>query len=314
VARILVIDNNVKQADGLKRQLLERNNEAESFYTSKGAINKIIEYQPDVIILDIALPEMDGFELCKAIRDNSVISHIKILALTGVETSSNAEVMALSCVDDYLKKPTDIRVINARIGNLLRSKSSNLDNSNNPHQELDDNVNSERQSTASVTELDIIKIGILRVPKSQAYPIILIATILFFSVGIVTLIGDQTRLIGAVSLVLGLAVLGLGYQIYRDKFTENPNDANNKYSIVFIVLSADRQPINGAFVTVIGPVPFTNQKTNRDGRVKYSFRGKDVNTFRNRELTVNVENKGVITTISTQLHPEYEHFIEIMLK
>lgn len=84
------------------------------------ALRKAKTEKPDLIILDIGLPDIDGFEVARRIRRNPTIKHIPILMLTG-RNDANYRVQAFSIgVDDYLTKPFDNNKLAAKVSSLLR--------------------------------------------------------------------------------------------------------------------------------------------------------------------------------------------------
>ena len=80
---------------------------------------KLMQFKPDLIILDLMMPEMDGFEVCRKIKTDPAISHIKILVLTGYGTEENRERVIKAGADDFLVKPVEIDVLVRHIGELL---------------------------------------------------------------------------------------------------------------------------------------------------------------------------------------------------
>jgi len=81
-----------------------------------------IKYIPDVIISDILMPEVDGYEFCKRIKKDERTSHIPVLLLTALH-SKEQEIEGLSCgADDYITKPFDISILQTWILNILPPK------------------------------------------------------------------------------------------------------------------------------------------------------------------------------------------------
>ncbi|MGH7845096.1 MAG: response regulator [Candidatus Binatia bacterium] len=72
---------------------------------------------PDLIILDIFLPGMDGFQVASKIRKNPKIRHVPILAVTGRELS---DIRARKAFDGYVTKPSDLNLLEAKIEELLK--------------------------------------------------------------------------------------------------------------------------------------------------------------------------------------------------
>ncbi len=66
-----------------------------------------MEFKPDLVILDLYMPGMDGFEVCERIKKNSDTSHIKIMALTGFDTPENRDLIMKAGADGYMAKPVE---------------------------------------------------------------------------------------------------------------------------------------------------------------------------------------------------------------
>ncbi len=76
---------------------------------------------PDLIILDIMLPEMDGLEVCRILRSNKETKHIPVLMLTA-KTSEVDQIVGFELgANDYISKPFSVKVLSARIKNIFRS-------------------------------------------------------------------------------------------------------------------------------------------------------------------------------------------------
>jgi two-component system KDP operon response regulator KdpE len=87
----------------------------------------IRENAPDVIILDLMMPEMDGWQICKAVRE---FSQVPIIILSALNDPSMIASVLDAGADDYLTKPTPSRVLIAHINRLInRTSSLNSDTS-----------------------------------------------------------------------------------------------------------------------------------------------------------------------------------------
>ena len=123
MSKILVVDDepNIIQ---LAKLYLERDGyDVEAAETGQDALSKFVSFGPDIIILDLMLPDMDGFEICRRIR---MKSDVPILMLTA-RTEGTDRVVGLELgADDYLTKPFDPRELVARIRAILRRYQSGL--------------------------------------------------------------------------------------------------------------------------------------------------------------------------------------------
>lgn len=115
--KILVIDDDSAVTDLLS--VLLRSNGFEVFATNNSTegLNYARQDQPDLIILDLMMPEMDGWEVCRAVR---AFSQVPIIVLSALNDPSMVASVLDSGADDYLTKPTPSRVLVAHINRLLR--------------------------------------------------------------------------------------------------------------------------------------------------------------------------------------------------
>jgi two-component system phosphate regulon response regulator PhoB len=121
--KILVVDDERSILELLQYNLEKNGYRVDAVETGEEAIASVKASIPDLIVLDLMLPGIDGLEVCKILKNNSRTSHIPILMLTakGEDTDivSGLELGA----DDYVTKPFSVSVLVARIRAVLRSKS-----------------------------------------------------------------------------------------------------------------------------------------------------------------------------------------------
>jgi DNA-binding response OmpR family regulator len=83
------------------------------------AVAKAVSEQPDLILLDVIMPKMGGFEACRLIRENDASTHIPIIMVTTRGEAENVETGWLSGCTDYVTKPINATELLAKVRNLL---------------------------------------------------------------------------------------------------------------------------------------------------------------------------------------------------
>jgi PAS domain S-box-containing protein len=120
---ILVVDDDKALVKSLKYRLEKRGFSIHAAYNGKEALEMAKSHPPDLILLDIVMPEMDGYEAMKALKRNPDTANIPIVVMTGVEVSGG-KVKALTVgAADYLNKSSGFDQVLTAIENILYSKS-----------------------------------------------------------------------------------------------------------------------------------------------------------------------------------------------
>ncbi len=81
---------------------------------------KVMAFKPGLIILDLFMPGMDGFEVCRKIKEDPGTSHIKILAVTGYDTAENRNRIMAMGADGYLPKPLESAPLIEQVSSLMK--------------------------------------------------------------------------------------------------------------------------------------------------------------------------------------------------
>ena len=116
--KILICEDEPSMRMGLKDNLEFESYEVDTAEDGETGLNKILENQYDLIILDVMMPKMSGFDICKAARKNGITTPIILLTAKGEEID---KVLGLELgADDYVTKPFSLRELLARIKAILR--------------------------------------------------------------------------------------------------------------------------------------------------------------------------------------------------
>ena len=135
---ILVVDDE----DNI-RDLLVFNLQKEGYNTLEAqdgiaAVDMALEKKPDLILLDVMIPKLDGISVCKKIRYALNISNIPILMISAKDSESDKIVGLEMGADDYITKPFQIREVMARIKANLRKAELNANYENNQNSKAND--------------------------------------------------------------------------------------------------------------------------------------------------------------------------------
>ena len=115
--RILIIEDDEKLREELKIFLNKNGYEATTLTTFDNTINDILKINPDLILLDINLPNTDGEYICKEIRKQS---NMPIIIVTSRDNELDELLSINNGADHYITKPFNIQILLAKIGSLLR--------------------------------------------------------------------------------------------------------------------------------------------------------------------------------------------------
>ena len=118
--RILVVDDNSDVADSLAMLLRLEGHEVETAYGALGAFEAVQRMSPEVIILDIGLPQMDGYEIARRLRADTAANRVHLIALTGYGQEHDRELAREAGFGAHLVKPADIEAVNQILASFPR--------------------------------------------------------------------------------------------------------------------------------------------------------------------------------------------------
>jgi two-component system alkaline phosphatase synthesis response regulator PhoP len=117
---IIIVEDDEDVADSIRYNLEKEGFRVRLASTGETALHLILERPPSLILLDLNLPHMNGFELCRRLRAEASTSHVPILMLTA-RTEEADKVLGLNMgADDYVTKPFSMRELVARVNAALR--------------------------------------------------------------------------------------------------------------------------------------------------------------------------------------------------
>ena len=118
--KILVVEDNERNRKLVRIILHSKGYELIEAATGEEAIIHLKNGKPDLILLDIQLPHMDGLKLTKIIRDNEDTKDIPIIALTAYAMKGDRERILGAGCDDYISKPIDTRQLPVNVEKIIR--------------------------------------------------------------------------------------------------------------------------------------------------------------------------------------------------
>lgn len=118
ISTVLVVDDSLEMR-GYIKDCLEPGYRTIEAANGKEGVEKARKEIPDLIVSDVMMPELNGFELCRTLKNDVSTSHIPIILLT-VKSSEDSVVKGLECgADDYVTKPFSTKILSARVKNLI---------------------------------------------------------------------------------------------------------------------------------------------------------------------------------------------------
>jgi DNA-binding response OmpR family regulator len=119
--RVLVVDDDEMNVR-LLEAILSDKYEVTTAYNGKEALLDVEKKPPDLILLDIMMPGMSGYEVCKKLKGNNKTLHIPIVMVTAL-TEKTEKIKGIEAgADDFLNKPVDVNELRVRVKSLLKLK------------------------------------------------------------------------------------------------------------------------------------------------------------------------------------------------
>ena len=120
--RILIADDNEANCDLLEAYLADIDCEIEVAADGEQTLAKVDSFQPDLILLDVMMPKLSGFEVCKKIKSDPETSRIMVLMVTALGEPGDIDRAVAAQTDDFLSKPINKAQLLKRVQVMLRLK------------------------------------------------------------------------------------------------------------------------------------------------------------------------------------------------
>jgi len=122
--KILIVDDAVDTVDLLTKRFRAEGYDTAEAFNGEEALRKVAEYGPDLVVLDVMMPVMDGYEVCRRLKADEETKYIPILMLTAKgEVEHKVKGLDIGA-DDYMAKPFDYKELSARVRSLLSIKAT----------------------------------------------------------------------------------------------------------------------------------------------------------------------------------------------
>jgi two-component system, cell cycle response regulator DivK len=121
--RILLVDDEEMNRDFLQRRLQKRGYEVVTAVDGAEACAKIVEIGPDLVLMDVMMPVLDGLQATRNLREQPETRAIPVIALTAMAMEGDREKVIEAGCDDYATKPIDLPVLLEKIQALLERHS-----------------------------------------------------------------------------------------------------------------------------------------------------------------------------------------------
>jgi two-component system, OmpR family, alkaline phosphatase synthesis response regulator PhoP len=120
VGRILIADDNQQNRELLEAYLADDGHEILMAADGRQTLDVTLEQKPDLILLDIMMPKLSGYEVCQRLKENPTTRNIPVLMVTALRDMGDIEKAVAAGADDFLSKPVHRLELKTRVRSLLR--------------------------------------------------------------------------------------------------------------------------------------------------------------------------------------------------
>lgn len=120
--KILIADDNVANCELIEAYLANIDCETEIAVDGADTLAKVASFQPDLLLLDVMMPKLSGFEVCRKIKDDEKTRHIMVLMVTALNEPGDIERGVEAGTNDFVSKPVNQVELLKRIDTMLQLK------------------------------------------------------------------------------------------------------------------------------------------------------------------------------------------------
>ena len=126
MARLLLVEDNELNSDMLTRRLTRSGHSVRLATDGAKALDAVLQERPDLVLMDIGLPVMDGWETTRQLRALPRMDTLPVIALTAHAMSGDRERALAAGCDDYATKPVDFPQLLAKVERLLKARTGSI--------------------------------------------------------------------------------------------------------------------------------------------------------------------------------------------
>jgi CheY-like chemotaxis protein len=122
--RILIADDNAANRELLEAYLVNFDCDIETAVDGKDTLDKVASFKPDLVLLDVMMPKLSGFEVCRKIKDDRETRGVMVLMVTALNELGDIERAVDAGTDDFLSKPINKLALVKRVQTMLKLKKT----------------------------------------------------------------------------------------------------------------------------------------------------------------------------------------------
>jgi two-component system alkaline phosphatase synthesis response regulator PhoP len=125
--RILIADDDPQAAELMEAYLSDQGYDLAIAGDGEQALKQIADWSPDLVLLDVMMPRISGFEVCKRLRANPATQDVAVLMITALDQASDIDRAVEAGTDDFVSKPINKSEVLHRVRALLRARQHKRD-------------------------------------------------------------------------------------------------------------------------------------------------------------------------------------------